>query len=54
MGAHVFLVKDRPALRSHLERLAAEPGLERILVSHHLPVSEMPAEILSQVATSLG
>src|SRR6266542_594168 len=35
--ARMFLVKDRSALRAHLERLAATPGLRRIVVSHGAP-----------------
>lgn len=33
-----FLVKDRPALRSHLERLASNPQLARVIVSHGAPL----------------
>ncbi|MDP8999385.1 MAG: hypothetical protein M3O46_04665 [Myxococcota bacterium] len=32
-----FLVKDRPALRSHLERLASTPQLARVIVAHGAP-----------------
>ena len=46
-------VKDRPALRSHLERLAGTPDLQRIIVSHHLPITEEPAEVLRRVAAAL-
>ena len=33
-----FLVKDRPALRAHLERLASTPQLARVIVSHGPPL----------------
>lgn len=32
--ARLVYVKDQPALRAHLERLAALPGLVRLIVSH--------------------
>ncbi len=32
--ARTFLVKDRKALRAHLERLAAIPDLRRVVVMH--------------------
>jgi hypothetical protein len=47
-------VKDRAALRTHLERLAAEPDLVRVIVSHHRMITERPAEVLREVAASLG
>ncbi len=46
-------VKDRKALRAHLERLADTPGLLRIVVSHHERIDEHPAEVLRQVAAHL-
>jgi hypothetical protein len=33
-----FLVKDKPALRAHLERLASTPKLSRVIVSHGAPL----------------
>ncbi|MCB9649213.1 MAG: hypothetical protein H6730_21795 [Deltaproteobacteria bacterium] len=44
--AKLFLIKDKKALRADLEALAATPGLVRIIVSHHLMVSEDPAGLL--------
>jgi hypothetical protein len=32
--ARLVYVKDQPALRRHLERLAETPGLQRLVVSH--------------------
>ena len=49
----VLAVKDKPALRAHLERLAATPDLKRIVVSHHLPIIVAPAETLRSVAAAL-
>jgi hypothetical protein len=33
-----FLVKDKPALRAHLEKLASTPQLARVIVSHGAPL----------------
>jgi hypothetical protein len=33
-----FLVKDKPALRAHLEKLASTPQLSRVIVSHGAPL----------------
>ncbi len=49
----VLGVKDKPALRAHLERLAETPDLKRIVVSHHLPIIVDPAETLRGVAAAL-
>lgn len=35
--ARMLLVGDKPALRAHLERLAATPGLRRVIVAHGAP-----------------
>lgn len=51
--ARWFLVKDRPALRSHLERLASTPDLRRIVVSHHEVIDRDPAGVLRGVAATL-
>ena len=51
--ARWFLVKDRPALRSHLERLASMPDLRRIVVSHHEVIDRDPARVLRDVAATL-
>jgi hypothetical protein len=48
-----FLVKDKKALRSHLERLADTPGLARIDVAHGAAITEAPAEALREVAAGL-
>jgi hypothetical protein len=48
-----FLIKDKSALRAHLERLAATPGLRRIVVSHHEVIERDPARVLRDVAATL-
>lgn len=48
-----FVMKDKKALRAHLERLADTPRLERIIVSHHRMITEAPAETLRSVARTL-
>lgn len=49
----VMAVKDKAALRDHLERLADTPDLKRIIVSHHEPITDQPAEILAGVAAAV-
>jgi hypothetical protein len=51
----LFLVKDRAALRAHLERLATLPDLRRIVIMHGASVSDggRAAELLRQVAAGL-
>lgn len=49
----LFLVKDRAAFRAHLERLAATPRLQRIIVSHHQTVAERAAETLKAAVADL-
>ncbi len=49
----MMAVKDKPALRAHLERLAETPDLKRILVSHHIAVTDEPADVLRRVAAAL-
>lgn len=49
-----FVVRDRAALRRDLEELAATAGLRRIVVSHHLVISEAPVDVLRAIAASLG
>lgn len=49
----VMAVKDKGALHNHLERLAGTPGLRRIIVSHHEPITDRPGEILRAVAAAL-
>lgn len=51
--ARWFLVKDKAAFRAHLERLAATPGLARVVVSHHEVIAERPAEVLREVAATV-
>jgi hypothetical protein len=49
----MLAVRDKPALRAHLERLADTPDLTRVIVSHHLPIVEEPGSVLRQVAATL-
>ncbi|HTJ84061.1 MAG TPA: hypothetical protein VL400_20215 [Polyangiaceae bacterium] len=48
-----FMMKDKAAFRAHLERLAALPGLARIIVSHHETIESDAAGTLRAVASSL-
>jgi len=51
----LLFVKDQPALRRHLERLAATPDLRRLIVAHEKVVSGADApEALRQAATYLA
>ncbi len=51
--ARRFAVSDRRALAAHLERLAATPGLSRLLVSHGEDVTRDAPGVLRQVAARL-
>ncbi|MCS6900713.1 MAG: hypothetical protein RMJ98_11135 [Myxococcales bacterium] len=51
--ARLLLVKNSRAFRAHLERLAALPGLNRVLVSHHETITHDPAGALRRVAATL-
>lgn len=51
--ARLFLVKDKQAFRAHLERLAAIPGLARVIVSHHETIEGEPGRVLREVAQTL-
>jgi hypothetical protein len=46
-------VSDRPALKAHLEKLAAAPNLSRIIVSHGAVMTAEPGDILRTVASAL-
>lgn len=46
-------VKDKDAFRRHLERLAARPGLRRVIVSHVDVIEQAPAEALRRAAAAL-
>lgn len=52
--ARLLLVADRRALAAHLARLAAIPGLARLVPSHGAIVAERPAEVLRGLAARLG
>ena len=51
--SRMFMVKDKRALRAYLERLADEPNLRRLIVSHGDPVNENVAGVLRSVAAAL-
>ncbi|HEX2691948.1 MAG TPA: hypothetical protein VHN14_35305 [Kofleriaceae bacterium] len=53
LTARLFLVADKVALRGHLERLAALPGLRRVIVSHHETIEREPARALVSAAAML-
>jgi hypothetical protein len=48
-----FMMKDGPAFRAHLEKLAETPSLKRLLVSHGKPMTDKPGEVLKTVASRL-
>jgi hypothetical protein len=48
-----FVVADKHAVRSHLERLAATPNLRRIIVSHHETIANEPGRVLAGLAATL-
>lgn len=50
--ARWFLARDKPALRTHLEKLAGLPQLRRAIVSHH-QVIDQPAGVLRELAATL-
>ena len=47
----LMAVKDRRALRAHLDRLAATPDLTRVLIMHGIHVNGL--EVLREAAASL-
>jgi hypothetical protein len=47
-----FAVKDAAKLRGHLERLADQPGLERVVMSHGRIFSDAPRDQLRAAATT--
>lgn len=51
--AKLFVVADKAAFRAHLERLADLPGLVRVVVSHHVTITDDPAGTLRRVAATL-
>lgn len=51
--AHWLVIKDKQAVAKELRELAALPGLTRLIVSHHLTITEQPAELLERLAGAL-
>lgn len=51
--ARTFLIKEKAAVRAHLERLAATPRLKRIVVSHHQVIVDAPSATLARVAATI-
>ena len=50
--ARMLLIKEKAAVRAHLERLAATPRLKRIVVSHHQVIVDAPSATLARVAAT--
>lgn len=48
-----FMLRDRAAFAAHLDRLAALPGLTRVLVGHGAPITDEPGTALRAVAAEL-
>jgi Domain of unknown function (DUF4336) len=51
--ARLAVIASKPAVRAHLERLAALPDLRRVIVSHHEVIDRDPAGELARVAATL-
>jgi hypothetical protein len=51
--ARLALVKDKGAFKAHLARLAATPGLRRVIVSHHETIEGAAGDVLKSVAAAL-
>lgn len=49
-----FLITDKRALADHLRRLAEEPDLRRIIVSHLDMIEDDPADVLRKLAAGLS
>jgi hypothetical protein len=52
--ARWMMVKDKPAFRAHLEKLAATPNLGRLIFSHGAVIHDQPGEVLKSVAAALA
>jgi hypothetical protein len=48
-----LVLADKAAFRTHLEKLAAVPDLRRIIVSHHMTITDDPAGTLRRVAAGV-
>ncbi len=51
--SRLLVVKDKAAVAKELRELATLPGLSRLIVSHHQTITERPAELLGQLASTL-
>jgi hypothetical protein len=51
--ARLGIIADKAAYRAQLETFAEMPGLVRVLVAHHLPITDDVAGTLRAVATTL-
>jgi hypothetical protein len=51
--ARWVMMKDKQAVAGTLERLAADPGLRRVLVAHGRPITDDPAGALRSVVAQL-
>ena len=52
--ARWFMIKDKRAFAAHLEKLAATPGLRRVLFGHGAPITDDAPGALRRVAAQLG
>jgi hypothetical protein len=49
-----MMVKNKPAFAAHLNRVAADPKLKRVIVSHGAVLSDRPGESLKTAAARLS
>ena len=52
--ARMLMIKDKRALRGHLERLATSADVKRLIVSHGTMIQERAGDTLREVAAQLG
>lgn len=52
--ARLLLVKDKAAFAAHMRRLADVPELRRVIVSHHVTITEDPAGAIRGAVAGLG
>lgn len=52
--ARLAVIADKRAFAAHLERLAAEPALQRVVVSHHETITQDAPKVLRGIAATLG
>lgn len=52
--SRLFLLKDKRAFADHLRRLADEPNLREVIVSHLHPITDAPDVVLRRLADELS